>query len=63
MDPARFNGATLLGLNGIVIKSHGGASAVAFQFAIEQAVLQIENGVVDLVREQIADFINQGLLL
>ena len=63
MDPARFNGASLLGLNGIVIKSHGGASAIGFQYALEQAALQIENGVVDLVREQIADFMNQGLLL
>jgi glycerol-3-phosphate acyltransferase PlsX len=63
MDPARYNGASLLGLNGIVIKSHGGASDIAFEFAIEQAVLQVQNNVVDLVRDQIADFINQGLLL
>jgi glycerol-3-phosphate acyltransferase PlsX len=63
MDPARYNGASLLGLNGIVVKSHGGASEEAFQFAIEAAVLQVKNNVVDLVRDQIADFINQGLLL
>lgn len=63
MDPSRYNGATLLGLNGIVIKSHGGASSRAFQFAIEQAALQVENRVVDLVHEQISDFIEQGLLL
>jgi glycerol-3-phosphate acyltransferase PlsX len=63
MDPARYNGASLLGLNGIVIKSHGGASDVAFQYAIEQAVLQVKSNVVDLVRDQINEFINQGLLL
>lgn len=63
MDPARYNGASLLGLNGIVVKSHGGASEEAFQFAIEAAVLQVKNNVVDLVRDQITDFINQGLLL
>lgn len=63
MDPARYNGASLLGLNGIVIKSHGGASDYAFQYAIEEAVLQVRNNVVDLVRNQINDFINQGLLL
>lgn len=63
MDPARYNGATLLGLNGIVIKSHGGASKRAFQFALEQAASQVENRVVDLVSEQISDFIEQGLLL
>lgn len=63
LDPARYNGASLLGLNGIVIKSHGGASEMAFQCAIEEAVLQAQNNVVDLVRNQITDFINQGLLL
>ena len=63
MDPARYNGASMLGLNGIVIKSHGGASDIAFQYAIDEAVLQVQNNVVDLVRDQITDFINQGLLL
>lgn len=63
MDPARYNGASMLGLNGIVVKSHGGASEIAFQFAIEEAVLQVKNNVVDLVRDKITDFINQGLLL
>ncbi len=63
MDPARYNGATLLGLNGIVIKSHGGANQFAFQNAIEEAVNQVNNNVVLLVRDQIKSFINQGLLL
>ncbi|ARG97481.1 phosphate acyltransferase PlsX [Legionella micdadei] len=63
MDPARYNGASLLGLNGIVVKSHGGAGELAFQYAIEEAMLEVKNNVVDLVREQITDFINQGLLL
>ncbi|MDX2345861.1 MAG: phosphate acyltransferase PlsX [Legionella sp.] len=63
MDPARYNGATLIGLNGIVVKSHGGATEKAFQFALEQAVLQIENRVVDLVREQISSFVEQGVSL
>lgn len=63
MDPARYNGATILGLNGIVVKSHGGATELAFEFAIEQAFLQVENRVVDLVRVQMATFIDQGLLL
>lgn len=63
LDPAGYNGASLLGLNGIVVKSHGSANAVSFQFAIEEAMLQVKNNVVDLVRDQITDFINQGLLL
>lgn len=63
LDPARYNGATMLGLNGIVIKSHGGATEIAFQHAIDEAVLEVKNNVVELVRDQINDFINQGLLL
>ncbi|RUR19730.1 phosphate acyltransferase PlsX [Legionella sp. km535] len=63
LDPSRYNGASMLGLNGIVIKSHGGANEVGFEYAIEQAVLEAQNNVVDLVRDQINDFINQGLLL
>lgn len=63
MDPARYNGATILGLNGIVVKSHGGATEVPFEFAIEQAFLQVENRVVDLVREQMTKFVDEGLSL
>lgn len=63
MDPARYNGASLLGLNGIVIKSHGGAGETGFQYAIEEAVLQVNHNVVDLVRDQITNFINQGIFL
>lgn len=63
LDPSRYNGATLLGLNDIVVKSHGGANEIGFQYAIEKAVLEVQNNVVDLVRERINDFINQGLLL
>jgi glycerol-3-phosphate acyltransferase PlsX len=63
LDPSRYNGASMLGLNGIVIKSHGGADALGFEIAIEQAVLEVKNNVVDLVRDQINDFIVHGLLL
>ncbi len=63
IDPSRYNGASMLGLNGIVIKSHGGANELGFQYAIEQAALEAQSNVVDLVRDQINDFINQGLLL
>src|SRR2546426_675478 len=37
LDPRRFNGATLLGLRGIVVKSHGSADVFGFQRAIERA--------------------------
>jgi len=44
-DSRRYNGATLVGLNGIVIKSHGSADDVAFVHAIENAVVEVENQV------------------
>ena len=44
-DPGRYNGASLLGLRGIVIKSHGGADADAFANAINIAVLEVEKQV------------------
>ena len=45
MDSRKYNGASLVGLNGIVIKSHGGADAFAFQHAIETALIEVENQV------------------
>lgn len=45
IDPRRYNGASLLGLNGIVIKSHGGADALAFANAIRIATLEVEKAV------------------
>jgi glycerol-3-phosphate acyltransferase PlsX len=41
MDSRNYNGATLVGLNGIVIKSHGGADSVAFQHAIDTAIVEV----------------------
>jgi len=45
MDPRNYNGASLVGLNGIVIKSHGSADAQAFCSAIRVAVREVQNDV------------------
>ena len=45
LDPRAYNGASFVGLNGIVIKSHGGADAVAFEHAIETALLEVQDNV------------------
>ena len=45
MDSRNYNGASLVGLNGIVIKSHGGADSHAFQHAIETALVEVRNQV------------------
>jgi glycerol-3-phosphate acyltransferase PlsX len=41
LDPVRYNGASLLGLSGIVIKSHGGADAQGFACAVSRAVQEV----------------------
>ena len=48
-DPRRYNGASLVGLRGIVIKSHGSADAFSFEHAIDVAVLEIEKAVPDRI--------------
>lgn len=45
LDPRRFNGATLLGLRGIVVKSHGSTDAFGFVRAIERATEEVRNEV------------------
>ncbi len=42
LDPVRYNGASLLGLAGIVIKSHGSAEATGFAYAVERAVREVK---------------------
>lgn len=54
MDPRKRNGASLLGLNGIVIKSHGGADLVAFACAVREAILQVEKNVPERISERVA---------
>ncbi len=45
MDSRNYNGASLVGLNGIVIKSHGSADSFAFQHAIDTALIEVKNQV------------------
>lgn len=45
LDPRRYNGATLLGLRGIVVKSHGSADILGFERAIERAMEEVRNEV------------------
>ena len=58
-DPAHYNGATLVGLNGIVIKSHGGASMLAYTHAIDEAVVEVKKNVLQLIPKHIATLLNQ----
>ena len=49
IDPRCYNGASLLGLRGIVIKSHGGADSMAFENAIKVAVLEVREALPDRI--------------
>lgn len=44
LDPVRYNGASLLGLDGIVIKSHGSADAIGFSYAVLRAAQEVSRG-------------------
>lgn len=54
VDPRRYNGATLVGLRGIVVKSHGSADMFAFETAIERAAAEVKNGVLKRIEEMMA---------
>lgn len=53
IDPRAYNGASLLGLKGIVIKSHGGADINAYANAIEIAVIEVQKSVPQQIQEHI----------
>jgi glycerol-3-phosphate acyltransferase PlsX len=53
IDPRRYNGASLLGLRGIVIKSHGSADALAFANAIKVAILEVRENVPERITSQL----------
>jgi glycerol-3-phosphate acyltransferase PlsX len=54
VDPRRYNGATLIGLKGVVVKSHGGADALAFRHALRKAYAEAVHGVLDRIAQRIA---------
>lgn len=54
MDHRRYNGAALLGLRGLVFKSHGSADAMAFEQALNRAYDAARNNLLDRVRTRVA---------
>lgn len=53
LDPRRYNGAILLGLNGIVVKSHGGTDAIGFANAISVAADMIANDYSTIIKDEL----------
>lgn len=56
MDPRRYNGASLLGLNGVIIKSHGAADVFAFEQALIRGVDEVRGGLLRRIAEQISAY-------
>lgn len=54
VDHRRYNGASLLGLRGIVVKSHGSADAFSFRNALERAADMARSGVLTRISERVA---------
>jgi glycerol-3-phosphate acyltransferase PlsX len=55
IDPRRYNGASLLGLRKIVVKSHGGADDFAFFHAIGQARLEVQKDIPTMISQQLEE--------
>ncbi|MDR2646394.1 MAG: phosphate acyltransferase PlsX [Holosporaceae bacterium] len=53
LDPRRYNGAILLGLNGVVVKSHGNSDDVGFANAVGFTMNILQNNIFDRIREQL----------
>lgn len=59
IDPRRYNGASFVGLQGIVIKSHGNADVFAFTNAITEATLEVEKQVPQRIRNKLEAILAQ----
>ena len=61
IDPRRYNGASLLGLRGIVIKSHGGADVLAFENAIGIAKKEIYSDVPNRIEQRVESLLDKRI--
>ena len=59
LNPDQYNGASLIGLRGIVVKSHGNANTNAFLAAIMEAVKETERNVPEKISEKLSQFLSQ----
>jgi glycerol-3-phosphate acyltransferase PlsX len=60
VDPRMYNGASMLGLSGIVIKSHGSADVLSYANAIEIAMLEVEKSVPEHISEFMEPLLENG---
>lgn len=63
VDPRRYNGASLLGLRGIVIKSHGGADELAFEHALRIADQEVRSRVIARIEREVEAHLGEARAL
>ena len=56
-DPRRYNGAMLVGLNGICVKSHGGTDALGFSHAIQAGVKLVKKDFNEVIKQDVNNLI------
>ena len=59
IDPRAYNGASLVGLRGIVIKSHGSADAFSFGSAINEAVIEVDKNVPERIKRRLGSLLEE----
>lgn len=57
LSPERYNGASFLGLQGVVVKSHGGANVEAFKYALDHAFKEVKEGLQGRLAKQISQLL------
>ena len=62
LDPRKYNGAMLVGLNGISVKSHGSADAFSFACAIDAATRMAKNDLCEKIKSEMSSFLNLSAL-
>ena len=58
LDPSKHNGGVFLGLNGVVVKSHGGTDILGYATAVEVAIEMVRNGLTQRIAHDVAEVHN-----
>lgn len=61
VDPERYNGASLVGLNGVVVKSHGGVGEAGFASALQVAVVEARRNVPALIGQSLSEGVQDNV--
>jgi glycerol-3-phosphate acyltransferase PlsX len=59
LNPQQYNGASFLGLKGVVVKSHGNSNVDSFMCAIKQALFEVERNMLSSIERQLNDTYDQ----